>query len=155
MAGLTASVSLQHYFFRNLTPWLYRGMSVAAGTIGVACCAYYLTRKLDRLFSAHLQVTQKLAFERNLLRTVMDNIPDGVMVKDCEGKYLLWNKAFTKLHRLKSSESLLGKTAFDLFPEGPAAAFHAIDLEVMKAVKPVTKANGPKWTPLEIRIGFK
>jgi two-component system sensor histidine kinase/response regulator len=136
MASLTASVSLQHYFFRHLTPWEYRGMSIAAGTIGVACCASYLTRKLDRLFSAHQQVTQKLAFERNLLRTVVDNIPDGVMVKDHEGKYLLLNKAFAKLHGLESAEALLGKSAFDLFPEGPAAALHAVDLEVMKAVKP-------------------
>ena len=141
MAGLTALVLLQHYFFRHLGAWGYQGMTIASGTIGVACCAYYLTHKLDWLFSVHLQVTQKLAFERNLLRTVMDNIPDGVMVKDCEGKYLLWNKAFAKLHGLKSTESLVGKTAFDLFPEGPAAALHAIDLEVMKAVKPVLEAE--------------
>ncbi len=141
MAGLTASVSLQHHFFLHLKSWEYRATSIAAGTIGVVCCSYYLTRKLDRLFSAHVEVMQKLAFERNLLRTVVDNIPDGILVKDCDGKYLLLNKAFAKLHGLESTESLIGKSAFDLFPKGPATALHAIDLEVMKAVKPVVEGE--------------
>src|SRR6267378_4450734 len=99
------------------------------------CCGYYLTRKLERLFSAHIQTEKKLAFERNLLRTVVDNIPDSIFAKDSEGRYLLANKAFAKLHGLESPEPLLGKSAFDLFPKERAAALHAADLEVMRAAK--------------------
>ena len=137
MAGLTASVTLDHLFLPRLAPWEYRGITVSAGTIAVACCAYYLTLKLERLFFAHIQVEQKLAFERNLLRTVVDNIPDSILAKDSAGKYLLVNKAFAKLHGLESPESALGKSAFDMFPEKPAAALHAADQEVMKATSPI------------------
>jgi two-component system sensor histidine kinase/response regulator len=137
MAGLTASITLQHHFFPHLASWQYRAMTVSSGTAAVACCCYYLKGKLQRLFSAHIQVEQELAFERNLLRTVVDTIPDSIFAKDSEGRYLLVNKAFAKLHGLESPEQLLGKSAFDLFPKERAAALHAADLEVMRAAKPL------------------
>jgi two-component system sensor histidine kinase/response regulator len=135
MAGLTASITLQHLFFPHLASWAYRAMTISSGTAAVACCGYYLKRKLQRLFSAHIQVEQDLAFERNLLRTVVDNIPDCIFAKDSEGRFLLVNKAFAKLHGLESPEQLLGKSAFDLFPKDRAAALEADDLEVMRASK--------------------
>ncbi len=135
MVGLTASVTLEHLLFPHLTSWEYRALTISAGTFAVICCGYYLTRKLERLFSAHIQTEKKLAFERNLLRTVVDNIPDSIFAKDSEGRYLLANKAFAKLHGLESPEPLLGKSAFDLFPKERAAALHAADLEVMRAAK--------------------
>jgi two-component system sensor histidine kinase/response regulator len=137
MAGLTASVTLEHLLFPHLTSWEYRALTISAGTFAVSCCSYYLTHKLERLFSAHIQTEKKLAFERNLLRTVVDNIPDSIFAKDAEGRYLLVNKAFAKLHGLESPEQLLGKSAFDLFPKERAAALHAADLEVMRAAKPL------------------
>src|ERR1700675_611144 len=97
MAGLTASVNLQHLLFPHLAAWQYRVMTITSGTAAVACCVYYLKRKLQRLLSGHIQVEQDLAFERNLLRTVVDNIPDSIFAKDSEGRYLLVNKAFAKL----------------------------------------------------------
>src|SRR6266446_3378330 len=135
MVGLTASVTLEHLLFPHLTSWEYRALTISAGTFAVICCGYYLTRKLERLFSTHIQTEKKLAFERNLLRTVVDNIPDSIFAKDSEGRYLLANKAFAKLHGLESPEQLLGKSAFDLFPKERAAALHAADLEVMRAAK--------------------
>ena len=137
MVGLIVSVTLQHLLFPNLTRWEYRTLTVSAGTIAVACCVYYLTRKLNRLFSEHIQIEKRLAFERNLMRTVIDNIPDSIFVKDSEGRYLLTNKAFAKLHGFDSPEPLLGKTAFDLFPKERATALHSADLEVMRATKPL------------------
>jgi two-component system, sensor histidine kinase and response regulator len=140
-AGLIAAVTIGHLFFPHLTPWEYREIMIFAGTLGVACSSYYLNRKLERLFTAHLQVEQKLAFERNLLRTVVDNIPDSILVKDSAGGYLLVNKAFAKLHGLESTESLLGKTAFDLFPQEHARKLQAADQEVMSASNQVIEGE--------------
>jgi PAS domain S-box-containing protein len=137
MVGLTASVTLEHLLFPHLTAWEYRALTISAGTFAVSGCGYYLTRKLERLFSAHIQTEKKLAFERNLLRTVVDNIPDSLLVKDSSGRYLLANKAFAKLHGHKSPEEVLGKTVFDLFPRERAAALHADDLEVLRGIKPL------------------
>src|SRR6266853_1058614 len=137
MAGLTASITLQHLFFTHLASWQYRAMTISSGTSAVFCCGYYLKRRLQKVFSAHIHVEQELAFERNLLRTVVDNIPDSIFAKDSGGRYLLVNKAFAKLHGLESPEQLLGKSAFDLFPKERAATLHAADLEVMRAAKPL------------------
>jgi two-component system sensor histidine kinase/response regulator len=135
MVGLIASVTLQHLLFPNLTRWEYRIITVFSGTVAVACCVYYLMRKINRLSSEHFQIGKKLAFERNLMRTVIDNIPDSIFAKDSAGRYLLTNNAFAKLHGFESPESLLGKTAFDLFPKERAAFLHSADLEVMGATK--------------------
>jgi PAS domain S-box-containing protein len=137
MVGLTACVTLEHLLFPHLASWEYRALTIFAGTFAVICCGYYLTRKLERLFSSHIQTEKKLAFERNLLRTVVDNIPDSIFAKDSEGRYLLANKAFAKLHGLESPEPLLGKSAFDLFPKERATTLHAADLEVMRGAKPL------------------
>jgi two-component system sensor histidine kinase/response regulator len=141
MVGMTASVTLEHLLFPHLASWQYRALSISAGTLAVACCGYYLTLKLETLFSAHIQLEKNLAFERNLLRTVVDNIPDSILVKDSGGRYLLANKAFAKLHGYESVEQLLGKTVFDLFPKERAAALHAADLEVMKATNHVIEGE--------------
>ena len=87
------------------------------GTIAAVVGTYYSTRRLDRALSLHAQAEKKLALERNVLRTVTDNIPDSIFAKDTEGRYLLANKAFATLHGMKSPDELLGKTAFDLFPK--------------------------------------
>jgi two-component system sensor histidine kinase/response regulator len=137
MVGLTASVTLQHLLFPHLALWQYRAMTISAGTAAVTGCTFYLTSKLQRLFSAHIQVEKKLAFERNLLRTVVDNIPDSIFAKNSQGRYVLVNKAFAKLHGLESCEQLLGKSAFDLFPKERATALHTADLEIMRAAKPL------------------
>jgi two-component system, sensor histidine kinase and response regulator len=141
MVGLTVFETLQHLLFPHLASWQSQAMTVSAGTASIYVTGYYLTRKLGKLLSMHAEAEQELAFDRNLLRTVVDNIPDSILAKDSDGRYLLANKAFAKLHGAESPKQLLGKTAFDLFPKERAAALHAADQEVMKATKPVQEAE--------------
>ena len=49
-----------------------------------------LRAELERLVTER---TRTLAAERNLLRTLVDNLPDGVFVKDTAGRYRLANAA--------------------------------------------------------------
>jgi PAS domain S-box-containing protein len=73
------------------------------------------------------QVEEVLAQERNLLRTLIDNLPDYIYVKDCESRFRLSNKAsFTSLGA-ESQEELIGRTDFDLFT--PDVAQHFFDDE--------------------------
>ena len=89
----------------------------------------------------HAQTEKKLALERNVLRTVTDNIPDSIFAKDPQGRYLLANKAFAAVHGVKSPDELLGKTAFDLFPKERATALHADDLQVMRTGGAVSESE--------------
>lgn len=63
--------------------------------------------------------------ERALLRTVIDNIPDDVYVKDTEGRFLLSNRIgeFRMLEN-HPEKSLIGATDFDFFPEEIARKYH-------------------------------
>ncbi len=51
------------------------------------------------------------------LRTILDNIPDPVWLKDRSGRFLACNKAFAEFHGC-SVETLLGRTVIDVIPQG-------------------------------------
>jgi diguanylate cyclase (GGDEF)-like protein/PAS domain S-box-containing protein len=131
--ALTISQKLEHFLFPQLHSSQHQAVNVCVGTIAAVVGTYFSTRRFDRALSLRAQAEKKLALERNVLRTVTDNIPDSIFAKDAEGRYLLANKAFATIHGVKSPDELLGKTAFDLFPKEKAVAFHAEDLGVMRS----------------------
>jgi PAS domain S-box-containing protein len=55
-----------------------------------------------------------LANERNLLRTLVDNLPDAVYIKDVSGRYRAVNRAYLRLHDIDAPELLIGCTATGL-----------------------------------------
>jgi diguanylate cyclase (GGDEF)-like protein/PAS domain S-box-containing protein len=132
-AGLTAFEVLKHHLFPRLNSLQNQAVTVCVGTIAAVVGTYLATRRLDRTVALHAQTEKKLALERNVLRTVTDNIPDSIFAKDMEGHYLLANKAFAAVHGVASPDELLGKTAFDLFPKERATALHTDDLQVMRS----------------------
>jgi diguanylate cyclase (GGDEF)-like protein/PAS domain S-box-containing protein len=132
-AGLTAFERLKHLLFPHFIVPQQQALTIFMGTIAAVVGAYYSTRRFNRALSRQAQAETKLALERNVLRTVTDNIPDSIFAKDTEGRYLLANKAFAKLHGVSSPDELLGKTAFDLFPKERAIALHNDDLQVMRS----------------------
>jgi PAS domain S-box-containing protein len=69
--------------------------------------------------------TRTLASERNLLRTLVDNLPDGVFVKDTAGRYRLANQAHRRQLGLGSNEELAHRTVADLAP----GAWAELDVE--------------------------
>jgi diguanylate cyclase (GGDEF)-like protein/PAS domain S-box-containing protein len=138
---LTAFEHLVHLVFPNLKSWQYQAVTVAVGTIAAMIGSHYLSRKVRRALLAHAQAEKNLALERNVLRTVTDNIPDSIFAKDTEGRYLFANKAFAVLHGMNSPGELLGKTAYDLFSTERAAAFKADDSAVMRSGREVTESE--------------
>jgi diguanylate cyclase (GGDEF)-like protein/PAS domain S-box-containing protein len=139
--GLTIFQRLEHALFPNLHSLQHQAVTVCIGTIAAVIGSYYMNRKLDRVISLHAESERKLALDRNVLRTVTDNIPDSIFAKDTDGRYLLANKAFAAIHGMKSPDDLLGKTAFDLFPKERASALHAEDLQVMRSGGAVTESE--------------
>lgn len=69
--------------------------------------------------------------EQSLLRSVLDNLPHMVFVKDAQDlRFVRWNKAGAQLVGI-SQEEMIGKTDFDFFPEDEAAVFQRKDREVL------------------------
>lgn len=89
------------------------------------------------------KAAERIAQERNLLRTLIDNIPDYIYVKDTSFKHIINNKANVKLLGKSSEAETTGKTVFDLFPEEIAKNFHKDDKKVMKQLFSVINREEP------------
>lgn len=57
----------------------------------------------------------RLASERNLLRSLIDNLPVYIYVKDKASRYIITNKALVEIAGVISEEETIGKTVADLF----------------------------------------
>ena len=62
-----------------------------------------------------------LAQDRNLLRTLIDNLPDCIYVKDTQSRFLAANLATAQLMGATDPNDLLGKTDADFYPPEQAA----------------------------------
>ena len=79
----------------------------------------------------------RLKEERNLLRTLIDNLPDGIYAKDTGARKIMANAANYKRAGCKTEAEVIGKTDHDLFPKEIADAFFADDQSVLKDGKSV------------------
>jgi PAS domain S-box-containing protein len=78
----------------------------------------------------------KLISERILLRTLIDNLPDNIYVKDTQMRKLLVNKADLALIG-KPEEEVIGKDDSALFPAEIAGQFMADDRLVLEKGQPI------------------
>lgn len=89
------------------------------------------------------QAAEALITERNLLRALIDHMPDAVFIKDVEGKYVLNNLASARLHGFDSPEETIGKSTFDLNPLQLAERYRADDFQVMQSGQPLFNREEP------------
>jgi PAS domain S-box-containing protein len=85
-----------------------------------------------RLFEAQDRAERDLEQERNLLRTLIDQIPDYIYVKDREGRFLLSNMSHTSIKGARSIEGIIGKTDFDFFERPLAERYLADERRVLE-----------------------
>ncbi len=62
--------------------------------------------------------------DRNLLRTLIDNLPDLIYFKDADGRYILNNRAHLQSMGVERQEEVFGKTTFDFHPRELAQQYH-------------------------------
>ena len=93
------------------------------------------TMGMSRDITRIKQIEDELAAERNMLRNVIENIPDPIFVKDAQGRYLLDNEAHCKSLGKTRSDEIIGRTSFDFFPPEEAALFKEDDDRVVATRK--------------------
>jgi PAS domain S-box-containing protein len=79
----------------------------------------------------------ELARERDLLKTIIDNVPDLIFVKDRAGRFILANEALLKNLGVKSMDEVVGKTDYDFSQADLACEFVADDQIVMRSGQPL------------------
>lgn len=81
------------------------------------------------------EMEEALQAERNLLRNLIDHLPDYIYVKDPEGRYMINNPAHCKFLGAESAEKARYKTAYDYFAPDVAARFAKDDDAVIRSGK--------------------
>lgn len=87
--------------------------------------------------TARKQAEEALARERILLRTVIDNLPDAVYVKDLQLRKVLANRADLVNMGITDEATALGKTDADVFPPEVARQFAQDDERIFSSGMPV------------------
>src|SRR5687767_10975191 len=75
--------------------------------------------------------------DAQLLRLLMDHLPDPIYFKDSDGRFTRVNRAQAGWLGLDLPDRALGKSDADFFPAEFAAVTRAMELEIMRSGKPV------------------
>ncbi|MBN2807201.1 MAG: PAS domain S-box protein [Prolixibacteraceae bacterium] len=83
------------------------------------------------------QSLEQIQRERILLRTLIDNIPDSIYVKDIHARKILANKADVAITGNQSESEIIGKTDLELFPSDDGENGFRQDMQVLRTGKPI------------------
>jgi PAS domain S-box-containing protein len=86
---------------------------------------------------ARIRSQEALQRERSLLRTLVDNLPDAIYIKDAAGRKTLANPADVRNTGRQTETEVLGKTDIDLFARETAERFIADDQAVLQSGQPM------------------
>jgi PAS domain S-box-containing protein len=114
---------------RPLDRVLLQMMATAGGQIG-----QFLLRK---------QAESTLAEERNLLRTLIDTLPDPIYVKDVESRFVLANARVAQLMGVRRVEDLYGRKDSDFFPPALAERYYADERIVLDSGRALINQEEP------------
>ena len=120
------------------------------GLMGINRDITILKQAEEHLHQAHNELekrvaerTAQISEERQLLRTLIDNLPDYVYIKDAKGRFVLANVAVARQMRFSSPDEVIGKSDFDLFPPELAERYRAEEEEMIRSGKGLFNHEGP------------
>ena len=88
----------------------------------------------------------------DLLRNVIDNLPDYVYVKDTKGRYILNNLSHVKALGASSPEEVAGKSDFDFYPKELAERYRIDEQEIISSGRPLISREEPRVNEAGNRI---
>jgi PAS domain S-box-containing protein len=83
------------------------------------------------------KIEQELAYSRQMLQIVLDNIPQGVFWKDKDSNYLGCNKAHARTFHLECPGLINGKNDFQFYKNEFAELYRSEDRQIMSTGKPM------------------
>jgi PAS domain S-box-containing protein len=104
---------------------------------------------------------ETIAYERQLLRTLLDLMPYVVYIKDLDSRFVMANKTLAKLVGKDDPAQLLSLSDRDFFPAETAAIFRADEERVLagetinEKEELVVFPNGQKRTLLTTKVPFR
>ncbi len=96
--------------------------------------------------TARKKIEEELAYERDLLRMLLENIPDHIYFKDSQSRFMKVSRGLATLFHLKTTDEVIGKSDFDFFTEDHARAAYEDEQRIMRTGQPViAKPEKETW----------
>jgi len=86
---------------------------------------------------------ETLVAERNIMRTLIDNLPDNVFIKDTQGRIILDNPAHRRLLGRGELEEVAGKSDRDFFAPDLADKYLADERRIVETGRPLIDYEEP------------
>jgi PAS domain S-box-containing protein len=113
-------------------------IAVAFGAVMFVLLAARRSRaQLSQTMARLDERTGELAYERDLLKALLDNSPDPIYFKDVESHFLKLSKSQSIHFGVASSDELTGKTDFDFFAEEHARPAFEDEQEIIRTGIPL------------------
>ncbi len=123
--------------------WVNLSVSVVRKSDGHA--SYFISQVQD--ITENKAIAARLQSESNLLRTILDNLPDYIYVHDRESRHVLNNRANLAALKAATHEETIGKSDFDFYPPELAEAYYKDDQQVMQSGQPLLNREEPCLGP--------
>ncbi len=130
-----------------------------------AAALYFDAQKAVELETVKIQRRQAedaLIQEQNLLRALMDNIPDNIYFKDTKCRFTKINKAMANWFGFKETSQMIGKSDFDFFTKEHAQPAYEDEQKIIKTGQPLigleekeTWADGRETWVSTTKVAFK
>lgn len=89
---------------------------------------------------------EALAYEKDLLHTLMENIPDMIFYKDKDGLFTRINSSLARAFAIESPNDALGKTDYDFFMKSYAEQSFQSEQKIIETGKPlIGDTSQTKW----------
>jgi PAS domain S-box-containing protein len=92
---------------------------------------------ISRDVTAQVRAETELACERDLLKTIINNIPDIIYVKDRYSRFMVGNDAMLHMFSIDEMSELVGKTDYDFSTPELACNYVTDDQNVMRTCQPL------------------
>ena len=83
------------------------------------------------------RMEEDLAYERDLLQTLLDNVPDSIYFKDLQSRFIRCSKILAQRFGFDDPRKAIGKTDFDFFAEDHARPAFEDEQEIIRTGKPL------------------
>ena len=97
----------------------------------------------------HIDITARrlaeemLLQEHNLLRTLIDNLPDYIYFKDIKSRFIVANRALAQIMGAESPDDMVGKTDFDYYPDEIATEYYSDEQTIFIDGQPLVGKEEP------------
>lgn len=136
--NLIAILALGFIYWNRILPenpqiWDWISLILIALSLGMLTVVYFVIKSQ---FKAKNEAENDSLENRKLLQSIIDNTTNPISVKKINGEYLLINKQYETIYKLKE-ENIKGKTDHDFLPKDTADRYRSTDLEAVKLEKEI------------------